>query len=383
MLKKLIRESFFNPALHFVPVFVFLFAEETISPGAAWIASLVSALVVGAYIRIIYGSMIQWYILSIGYYFLITLTSTVMSRQFPGFFLQPLYTELVMMVLLVVLYLIRQHLQQWVTAMTTKKVSMLNNLSEMVRFSQILVSATALYILLFVLTSLNPNSRSPEILQFIHQIYILLLILLGVYQTVRVFAIRRQLMQEEWWPIVNQQGKEIGSIHYHNSLWVERQKYTHPVVRVLVMEGNKLLLHQNTYEGDNGVQQWDTALDSHVKFGENISECINRVGFDFYGATGLNPVFLTNYKIENSCEYQFVHLFVSGRIKIERINPKRSLHLKWWTLNQICEELNSGIFTPNFVKEYELLMRSGLVDAGSCTCDCNLREAVHGKQTFA
>lgn len=383
MLKKLIRESFFNPALHFVPIFVFLFMEQTKGVGAAWIFSIASMVIAGAYVRMVYGSVMQWYLMSVGYFFFITLTSLVLSRQFPGLFLQPLYTEIVMFLLLFVMFFMRKKLQKWITAMTTKKISMLNNLSEMVRFSQILMSVTFFYVFFFVLFSLNPLSKGTATIQFIHQIYLLLLFLMGVYQTVRVFAIRNQLMKEEWWPIVNQQGKEIGSIHYQNSLWVERQKYNHPVVRIIVLEGNKLLLHQNTYEGDAGIQQWDNALDSHVKYGESIPECIQRVGLDFYGATDINPSFLANYLIENSCEYQFVHLFVSGRIKVERINPKRSLHLKWWTLHQICEELNSGIFTPNFVKEYELLMRSGLIDVGGCNCECNLRDAVHGKKTFA
>jgi hypothetical protein len=157
----------------------------------------------------------------------------------------------------------------------------------------------------------------------------------------------------------------------------------HPVVRIIVMEGTRILLHQNTFESDNGVQQWDSALNSHVKYGETVTECIGRVGMDFYGCSQLNPAFLTNYTIENSCEYQYVHLFVSGRIHIERINPGHSLRLKWWTLNQICEELNSGIFTDNFIREFELLMRSGLIDSGSCTCECNLRDVVHQKKTLA
>lgn len=383
MLKKLIRESFFNPALHFIPVFVFLFAEEASGLGAAWMMSLPAAVVAGAYIRILYRPIIHWYTLSLGFYFLITLTSTVLSQQFPTGILQPVYTEITMLTVLMVLFFIRKHIQVWVTSVTTKKLSMMNNLSEMIRFTQLLILLTAMYVLLYVVVSGYDFEQQAQAIRFLHQLFIVGLLLLGMYQTVRVFAIRNQLMKEEWWPIVNQHGKEIGSIHYHNSLWIERQKFTHPVVRVIVMEGNKILLHQNTYEGDSGVQQWDTALDSHVKYGESIQECIGRVGMEFYGSTNLSPVFLTNYKIENSCEYQFVHLFLSGRIRIERINPKHSLHLKWWTLTQICEELNSGIFTDNFIKEYELLMRSGLIDAGGCTCECNLRDAVHGKKTLA
>ena len=383
MLNKLIRESFFNPVLHFLPVFVFLIVEESAGLGYAWMFSLPIVLLVGAYIRFMYDSIFQWYLVSVGYFFLITLTSTVLTRQFPLSLAQPIFTEIVLLVLLVVLFFIRKRITDWVTSITPKKVAMMNNLSEMIRFSVVLMVMTSVYIIVYMSLSVISYDRQVESIRFLHQLYHFSLILIVLYQSVRVFAIRHKLMKEEWWPIVNQHGKEIGSIHYHNSLWIEPKKHMHPVVRILVMEGTRILLHQNSYAGDSGTQQWDNALHAHVKYGETVSECIRRVGDEFYGTTHISPVFLTNYRIENSCEYQYVHLFVSGRIEIQRMNPAYSLHLKWWTLNQICEELHSGIFTDNFIKEYELLMRSGLIDESSCTCECDLRETVHQKKTLA
>ncbi len=383
MLKKLIRESFFNPALHFLALFVFLAVEPTAGTGRAWVYALPVLLLIGGYINFMYRSIVPWYTVSVGFFFLVTIGSTLLSMQLPANFIQPLYTEILLLVLLLVLYFTRSSLQKWITSMTNKKLSMMNNLSEMIRFVVILLNITAIYVLLHVVISLRDYDQQDESLQFLQQLYHFSLLMFSIYQTVRVFAIRNQLMKEEWWPIVNNQGREIGSIHYQNSLWIERQKFIHPVVRIVVMEGNRILLHQSAFESDTHVHQWDAAINTHVKYGETIDECIQRAGTEFYGASRLHPVFMTNYQIENSCEYQYVHLFVAGRIQIERINPSLSLHLKWWTLNQICEELNSGIFTDNFLREFELLMRSGLVDTGNCTCDCNLRDTIHSKLTSA
>jgi len=383
MLKKLIRESFFNPALHFLALFIFIVVEQISGTGRAWVFSLPVLLLIGGYIGFLYRAILPWYSFSVGVFLLITLTSLVLSLQFPETLIQSLYTELSLIVLLFLLFVLKKKLQQWITSVTSKKLSMMNNISELVRFSFILLVITSLYVISHVILTVQSNHSQQLSISFLHQVFHFSLLMLCVYETVRVFAIRNQLMKEEWWPIVNKQGREIGSIHYQNSLWIERQKFIHPVVRILIMEENRILLHQNAYLGDARVHQWDSAINAHLKYGETIEECIQSAGTEFYGTNSIHPVFLTNYQIENSCEYQYVHLFVAGKIQIERINPAHSLHLKWWTLNQICEELNSGIFTDNFIREFELLLRSGLVDTGTCTCDCNLRDTIHSKLTSA
>ncbi|MDD3194641.1 MAG: NUDIX hydrolase [Paludibacter sp.] len=383
MLKKLIRESFFNPALHFLPLFVFLVVEENSGTGRAWVYSLPVLILVGGYINHFYHSVLKWYLAGSGFFFMVALTATLLKQQFPASIIQPLYTEIILMVVLLVLYMLKGKMLRWVSSFTNKSLSMINNVSEMVRYSVIIIVSTAIYVHLYFMISMKTFDQKEESLQFLQQLYHAVLLLLGVYQTIRVFAVRHKLMQEEWWPIVNSTGSQIGSIHYQNSLWIEPQKYMHPVARLVVLEGTRILLHQNTYESSNKVQQWDSALGAHIKYGESPEDAVRRAAVDFYGSDDVKPVFLTNYIIENSCEFQYVHLFVTGKMAIERINPAHTLRLKWWTLGQICEELESGIFTENFCKEFELLMRTGLIDEGSCTCDCSLRDAILPGKTLA
>jgi hypothetical protein len=218
MLKKLIRESFFNPLVHFLPLFVFLIVEETGSTGRAWVYSLPVLILAGGYIRLMYSSLVQWYVVSAAFFVVIALLSTILSLSFPDSSLKPVFTELVMLGLLFVLYLERKLLQRWLTSISSRKFSMMNNLSEMVRFTEILMIFTAVFMTLYLFVSLRAYPRQTETYRFLEQLYVLSLILFSAYQTVRVFAVRNKLMKEEWWPIVNHNGKEIGSIHYESSL---------------------------------------------------------------------------------------------------------------------------------------------------------------------
>jgi hypothetical protein len=53
---------------------------------------------------------------------------------------------------------------------------------------------------------------------------------------------------------------------------------------------------------------------------------------------------------------------------------------KWWTQQQIEDNLDAGIFTENFKIEYDLLKRSGLLETGKCECSCKLKDTIY-KQT--
>jgi hypothetical protein len=58
------------------------------------------------------------------------------------------------------------------------------------------------------------------------------------------------------------------------------------------------------------------------------------------------------------------------------IDTDHTEQLKWWTQHQIEENLESGIFSENFKIEYDLLLRSGLIETGKCNCNCKLKQAI-------
>ncbi|HZK69490.1 MAG TPA: hypothetical protein VFC36_07850, partial [Paludibacter sp.] len=76
-------------------------------------------------------------------------------------------------------------------------------------------------------------------------------------------------------------------------------------------------------------------------------------------------------------EHQYAFLFVSCQLTEINPNPTFIELTKWWTQQQIEENLDKAIFTENFKIEYDLLQRSGLLETGKCQCNCKLKEVIY------
>jgi hypothetical protein len=93
-------------------------------------------------------------------------------------------------------------------------------------------------------------------------------------------------------------------------------------------------------------------------------------------------MYLSNYTIDARNERQYAFLFVSCQQIEYNLNPTFSEQTKWWTQNQIEDNLSEGIFTENFMMEFDLLQRSGLLETGKCKCNCKLREAIYSQPSL-
>ena len=376
MLKKFINESFFNPILHILPIVAFLVAEDFYGVERAWMISLPLTILLVGYVLVGYKSIFKWYLVSVFVYFFIGLIVTyISSKEIPTPY-NLIIGELVALTCMVFLLVFRNIIFRLVVSISNKKMSMENNLNELIRTTNIFVVIFAVFSLSYMLVYLFVIENTASALTFVYQAYTTLLVLFAIYETIRVFAIRGRLLKEEWLPIVNEYGQEIGSINYHTSINNEQKKYMHPVVRVILIEGNRIFLKRNSCKDDINPDSWDNALSNHVRLHESITECVSRTTAEKHGIAEINPVFLANYRIENSCEYQYVHLFISCRSSDSAFNSNANCQVKWWTIQQINTELESGIFTENFLKEYDLLKRSGLIEAGRCECECQLRDEI-------
>jgi len=378
MLKKFISESFFNPILHVLPIVAFLVAEDFYGVQKAWIMSFPLTILLVGYVLVFYKSIIRWYLVSVFVYFSVGLIITyLVSKNIPVPY-DMVIGELVAMSFLLLLLVFRKVIFKMVVSISNKKLSMENNLNELIRTTNIFSVIFALFSLSYVLVYLFVKEHKVWAITFVYQAYTTMIIVFVIYETIRVFAVRGSLLKEEWLPIVNKYGREIGSINYHTSINNEQKKYMHPVVRVIIIEGNRIFLKKNSCKDDINPDRWDNAICTHLRLKESVEDCVVRAVSTTYGMTNINPVFLANYHIENSCEHQYVHLFISCRLSDDNLSFDANSQVKWWTIPQINAELESGIFTENFLKEYELLKRSGLIDSGKCECECKLRDEVGG-----
>jgi isopentenyldiphosphate isomerase len=374
-LRKQIRESFFNPILHFLPLLIFLVMDVFFGVNLAWKISFPVAFALLIYIYFRYNRLFIWHLIfttlyvSVGF-----LTSLQRFLPIPNV-LHSLACETIFVFILLCYLLFQKQIQKQILRVIPRLIPMTNNFSELNRIVSKLVVLMLGYILGNVVLNYNGLLGSPY-QQFFLYVYVGLLLFLVVYEMLRVLIIRAKLTREEWWPIVNEQGKIIGSIQHLTSLNDER-KYMHPIARVLLIDKAMILLQKRSQESLVYPGLWDTVVSNHISMGETVEQCVERTAEESYSLTNFKFMYLANYTLEVEKESHYAFLFVSCQQTEYVINSDFTDQLKWWTQQQIEEELETGIFTENFTVEYDLLKRSGLLETGKCECNCKLKEVIY------
>jgi len=196
------------------------------------------------------------------------------------------------------------------------------------------------------------------------------------YEFIRVTMVRIRLSKEEWWPIVNEQGKLIGSIQREESITAV-EKHIHPIIRVILIDDSKIFLQKKCLNEKCDAGLWDVTLSNHIRMNETVEQCIQRTAYENYNQKDIKPVLLSKFLHATNTEKQFEYLFIICNLQIVNTNPDLIDSVKWWTFQQIDANIGSGIFTQSFEKEYEILKRSGLLENGKYQCNCHLKEVVY------
>ncbi|HEY6913071.1 MAG TPA: NUDIX domain-containing protein [Paludibacter sp.] len=341
----------------------------------AWKISFPIALALLTYIFFAYKRLFTWHLMFTLLFVAVSVVAYLeLFFTIPALF-QKLGYEIVFFSFLLISLLFRKKIQGALVKIISKLIPMTNNFSELYRIVWKLVLLLFVYILgnIFLFYSGFANSTYQQLFQYV---YLALLLALIIYEVFRVQIIRSKLFKEEWWPIVTDQGKIVGSIQHFTSL-NDENKYMHPIVRVFIIDKGMILLQKRSDDSLFYPGLWDTAISNHVKMGETIEQCIDRTAEERYSLNNFKYMYLSNYTLELEKEYHYAFLFVSCQQTEFKLNPTFAAHLKWWTQQQIEEELETGIFTDNFKVEYDLLKRSGLLETGKCECSCRLKDVIY------
>jgi len=380
-LRKQISESFFNPLLHFFPLLVFLIIGDFWGLKTAWYTALPLAIFILIYVYVYYKSIFEWLLDSTSIFIIIASIISFFPNNFLSKKFHPIIAEYICLVFLILSIIFKSKVEKRIDKFRTRTVSMDNNVNEHFRIIRILAIILFLYVHIYLITFLIDIEKSAQYQHFTYNLYLGVLIFVLLYEIIRVSAIRIRLLREEWWPIVNESGKVIGSIQHLNSI-NDMKKYMHPIIRVMLIDDNLIYLQQRCKNELISPGLWDTSISNHVRMNETLEQCIQRSISEQYGLTELNTIFLSNYIHETEHEYQYAFLFIACKKSDLTPNPSYIDKSKWWTLKQIGDNLNSGIFTDNFLVELEQLKRSGMLDAGICSCKCRLKDTVYEKMNF-
>ncbi len=157
--------------------------------------------------------------------------------------------------------------------------------------------------------------------------------------------------QQELFPVVDEAGNVTGSIdrkHAHDG-----SKILHPVVHLHVFNSRgELYLQKRPQWKDIQPGRWDTATGGHVDYGESVDEALRREVREELGITDFTPQFLGKYVFEGKRERELVYVHRTCYDGIVNPSPEELDGGRFWTADEIRENIGKDIFTPNFESEY-------------------------------
>ena len=158
---------------------------------------------------------------------------------------------------------------------------------------------------------------------------------------------------EELFPVVDLSGTVVGRAtrgECHGGSML-----LHPVVHLHVFNSRgELYLQRRPLWKDIQPGRWDTAVGGHVDYGETVDEALWREVREEIGIEGFTPERIATYAFRSEREYELV--YVHRTVYEGEVHPSGELDGgRFWTREEIRENLGKGVFTPNFEGEVPLL----------------------------
>lgn len=156
----------------------------------------------------------------------------------------------------------------------------------------------------------------------------------------------------EMFPVVDENGNILSAMTRSEAH--DGSKRLHPVVHLHVFNNSGALYLQHRPEWkDIQPDKWDTAVGGHIDLGENVDQALKREAREELGITDFTPECLGHYVFESQKEKELVYVHRCVYDKEIRPSKDELNGGRFWTQQEIADNIGKGIFTPNFESEYQ------------------------------
>ncbi len=172
----------------------------------------------------------------------------------------------------------------------------------------------------------------------------------------QIFQFKKKFENDEWFDLVNPNGQIVGKAP--RSIVHGDPNLLHPVVHIHIINSQgEIYLQKRVPNKDIQPGKWDTAIGGHVQSGESIDHAVTREAEEELGISMANPQPLYRYVMRNEVESELVHGFLLREEGTFYPDQTEISDTRFWKLDEIEQQLNKNVFTPNFEKEFELLLK--------------------------
>jgi len=159
----------------------------------------------------------------------------------------------------------------------------------------------------------------------------------------------------ELFPVVDEEGNEISRAPRH-ICHNGKSKLLHPVVHMhLLNSKGDLFLQKRAMTKDLLPGYWDTSVGGHMSPGETPEDALKRETMEETGLKEFTCKLVKKYIWESPREKELVYSFMGSSENQPVINRDEIDDGRFWSMEEIRNNLDKNVFTPNFEHEFRML----------------------------
>jgi len=166
-------------------------------------------------------------------------------------------------------------------------------------------------------------------------------------------------MQEEIFPLVDNEGNVVGEAS--RSVCHSGSKLLHPVIHLHIFNSKgELYLQKRSATKDMQPGKWDSSVAGHIDLNESPETAALREAAEELGLSDINPRYIAKYIVETERERELTYCFYALYDGDFTLNKDELSDGKFWKISEIQEQLDKGVFTPNFEQDFKNLLKKGI-----------------------